>query len=85
MAKPKELYRQFRNLGIYEEKNVLDVARNNPDKDIMAIRFSDTELFNQPIPLKKIKEILEKDVSLQSSVHISKENFAKIYTLGIYT
>jgi len=85
MAKPKELYRQFRNLGIYEERNVLDVARNNPDKDIMAIRFSDTELFNQPIPLKKIKEILDKNVSLQSSWYISKENFAKIYTLGIYT
>lgn len=85
IGKPKELYRRFRNLGIYEERNVLDEAQNNLDKDIMAIRFSDTELFNKPIPLKKIKEVLDKKVTMQAACYISIENFAKIYTLGIHT
>jgi hypothetical protein len=85
IGKPKELYRRFRNLGIYEERNVLDEAQNNLDKDIMAIRFSDTELFNKPIPLKKIKEVLDKKVTMQAAYYISIENFAKIYTLGIHT
>lgn len=85
IGKPKDLYRRFRNLGIYEERNILGIARNNLNKEIMAIRFSDTELFEQTIPLKKIQEILEKKETLQNSCYISKESFAKIYTLGIHT
>lgn len=85
IGKPKELYRRFRNLGIYEEKNVLDVAQNNLDKDIMAIRFSDTELFSKTIPLKTIQEVLEKKILMQSACYISKENFATIYELGTIT
>jgi hypothetical protein len=85
IGKPKDLYRRFRNLGIYEERNILGIARNNLNKEIMAIRFSDTELFEQIIPLKKIQEILEKKETLQNSCYISKESFAKIYTLGIHT
>lgn len=58
IGKPKELYRRFRNLGIYEWQNVYNVVRGNPKQDIMAIAFSDPELFNQPIELKKVREII---------------------------
>ena len=85
IGKPQELYRRFRNLGIYEEKHVFEVAHNNLDKDIMVIRFTDTELFNKPIPLKTIQKILEKKVTMQNSCYISKESFARIYSLGTHT
>lgn len=84
IGKPKDLYRRFRNLGIYELKNVMDIAQKQGD-DIMAIRFGDTELFTQPVPLKSIQGILGKKIIPQSPLSISPENFAKIYTLGIYT
>lgn len=83
IGKPKELYRRFRNLGIYELDNVIDIAQKQDD-DIMAIRFCDTELFVKPVSLKNVKNILGKQSNIQSPVYISKEKFAKIYTLGIY-
>jgi hypothetical protein len=85
IAKPKELYRRFRNLGIYEWKNVLDVAHNKLDNDIMAIRFTDTELFKNPISLKKLQEVLDKKITVQGAFYVSKGDFAKLYTLGTYT
>lgn len=85
IGKPKELYRRFRDLGIYEEKNVFDVADNNLEKDIMALRFSDTELFNKFIPLTKIQEVLCSQSTMQGTCYISAKNFAKIYTLGTHT
>ncbi len=85
IGKPKELYRRFRDLGIYEEKNLLDVANNNLEKGIMAIRFSDTELFNEPIPLTKIQEVLGNKFPMASTYYISATEFAKIYTLGTHT
>ncbi len=82
IGKPKELYRRFRNLGIYEWQNVYNVARCNPKQDIMAIAFSDTELFSQPIELKKIREIIGKKVTMQLPYYISPEIFAIIYQMG---
>ena len=60
IGKPKELYKRFRRLGIYKFKNVLQTAKNNFDRKIMAIKFSDTELFSKPIELIEIQQILEK-------------------------
>lgn len=82
IGKPKELYRRFRNLGIYEWQNVYNVARGNPKQDIMAIAFSDTELFSQPIELKKIRGIIGKKVTMQLPYYISPEIFAIIYQMG---
>lgn len=86
IGKPKDLYRRFRNLGVYEWENVLlDVAHNKLDNDIMAIRFTDTEPLSNPIPLKKLQEILGKKVTMQGTFYISKDDFAKLYTLGTHT
>ena len=82
IGKPKELYRCFRNLGIYEWQNVLNIAHKNLDNEIMALRFSDTELLKQPISLKTVQEILGNKITMQSSCYIKSENFAKIYALG---
>ncbi|MBO1346021.1 MAG: GNAT family N-acetyltransferase [Hormoscilla sp. GUM202] len=82
IGKPEELYRRFRNLGIYERQNVYNVAHGNLEQDIMAIAFSDTELFSQPIPLKKVQEIIGKKVPMQLPYYISPEIFAIIYQMG---
>ncbi|BAY46757.1 GCN5-related N-acetyltransferase [Scytonema sp. HK-05] len=48
IAKPKELYQRFQRLGVY---TLSDILKINTDKDgnIMALRFSDIELFSSPV------------------------------------
>ena len=83
--KPEKLYRQFRHLGVYELKNLMTIANNKPDEDIMALRFSYTEIFNKPLTLKRIREIRENQTTVQSLFKISKEQFAIIYNEGTAT
>ncbi|MEG5138107.1 MULTISPECIES: GNAT family N-acetyltransferase [unclassified Microcoleus] len=80
--KPENLYRQFRSLGVYELKNLNTIAKNQPDRDIMAIRFSYTEIFTKPLTLKRLREILGNQTTVQSLFKISKEQFAIIYNEG---
>ena len=83
--KPEKLYRQFRHLGVYKLKNLMTIANNKPDEDIMALRFSYTEIFNKPLTLKRIREIRENQTTVQSLFKISKEQFAIIYNEGTAT
>jgi predicted nucleic acid-binding protein len=48
---PKNLYRRFRRLGIYDWNHVFELAKRDVETDIMALRFSDTELLKNPIEL----------------------------------
>lgn len=82
IAKPLDLYRRFRNLGIYSEPDILKVAKGDQAKEIMALRFSHTELFSNPIGFKKIRAILNKKVTIQSPTLIDKKDFVSIYILG---
>lgn len=82
VSKPLDLYRRFRNLGIYSDQDILKVAKGDRAKEIMALRFSHTELFSNPISFNKIREILNKKVTIQSPTFIDKECFVSIYILG---
>ncbi len=44
--KPKELFRRFRRLGVYEWRDVFKKSGNDLEKLMMTLRFSDTELFH---------------------------------------
>ena len=82
IGKPQELFRRFRRLGVYEWENVFESAENDMNKNIIAIRFSDSEVFAEPIPLKKLQQILGNRTTVQSLFKINPEKFANIYTLG---
>ncbi len=77
--KPEKLYRQFRNLGVYKLEDLIKITKNKPNEDIMAIRFSDTQIFSNVITLKELQDILKKQITLQGSLKITPEQFAKIY------
>ena len=81
---PNSLFRQFRRLGVYAFEDVLKTANNNQQSKVMAIKFSDTEIFNKPIFFDKIKEVLEKNITLQSPYKITEEQFYKLYNEGIF-
>jgi predicted GNAT family acetyltransferase len=82
IGKSKELYRRFQRLGVYNESNVESI-RKDKNGDIMAIRFSGTELFNNPIYFQELKQALNKDnLLLISPYEINNESFIKLYNLG---
>jgi predicted nucleic acid-binding protein len=85
LDKPKNLYRRFRRLGVYEWNHISQLARGDTDSTIMALRFSDTEPFACPIEWRRLQEILRENgckSQLQSPVGISPEVFSMLYVLG---
>jgi len=82
IGKPRDLYRLFRNLGIYEWSDIFKLTNNDENQEIMALRFSDTELFKRPVPLKQIQQILKNNSTMQSPRFIPPNTFAIIYKLG---
>jgi GNAT superfamily N-acetyltransferase len=82
IGKPKELYQRFQRLGVYSLADILKV-RPSKNGDIMAIRFSNTELFKKPIDYNDVQQILNKKVPFQSPYRIDKDQFKQMYHLGI--
>ena len=86
IASARSLFHRFKNFGIYEWKDVYELAEQNSDKVIKAIKFSDTEVFKNKIDLNKITQILNengrKKNTFTSPLEVSKEIFNKIYEIG---
>lgn len=81
-GKPKEIFRRFRRLGIYQWEEINRMIHGNLDKDIMALRFTLTEVFANPISLPDLKNAFAlrgKKFSIQSPLPISNKTFLEIY------
>jgi len=83
--KPEKLYRQFRSLGVYELKDLMTIAKDEPKADIMAIRFSHTQLFPNPLTLKIIQGILGNKTTVQRVFRLPETKFGIIYKEGTAT
>ncbi|MEH1916131.1 GNAT family N-acetyltransferase [Nostoc sp.] len=81
IGKSKELYRRFQRLGVYNERDI-EKIQTDKNANIMAIRFSDTELFNNHISFQELQQVLDKDKLLLISPNkINNESFIKLYNL----
>jgi len=83
--KPKQMYKRFNRLGVYQWNDVYNLANRNAECDIMALKFSYTELFKHPIPLKELKtKLIYYDIRspLQSPILIPDGLFSELYLLG---
>jgi hypothetical protein len=82
----KELFRRFRHYGIYEWKNILELAKGNADNPIKALRFRDTEVFKNPVSFKIVNEILQlngrKRNTFTGPLEITNKIFVEVYKLG---
>ena len=82
----KRLFGKNHRLGVYEWPQILQTAGNNPQEDIMAIRFGATELFKRPIARKTIEQILRargKPMPPISTVYeVTEDCFEEIYRHG---
>ena len=87
VGRPKNLYRRFRRLGVYEWSDVIGLADNDENRDVMVLRFSHTELLTSPIPWADLQKMLEQEegrrLLIQSPTRISTSCFLRLYELGI--
>ena len=86
IEKPKIIYNLFKRLGIYEWKDIYKTAKQDIDNEIMAIKFSHTQLFPNPVRRAKIEKIAKQSshgLQLFSPYNITQEVFIEIYKEGI--
>jgi hypothetical protein len=83
---PKMLFRKYKRLGVYKWEDVYRTAKNDINNKIMALKFSNSELFEEPIPWNKLKKILitfeDRGAPIQSPVYINDKTFKEIYRIG---
>jgi GNAT superfamily N-acetyltransferase len=79
---PEELFARFHHLGVWPLDKIAHAAR---DGKVQGLRFSNTEMFAHPVPLKRLRE-LEREHHAQlvapSPRRISRERFATVYEEG---
>lgn len=84
--KPKVLYSSFKRLGVYKWEDVYRAAGGDVDQEIMAFRFSGTELFSNPIHWDELQEIWMREkgqkFNILSPVRISNDTFLHLYKMG---
>ena len=80
------LFKRHSRLGVYRWEDVLALAKNDPEGEIMAFRFSGTELMRSPIRMNEIRAILrgERDATPQFTTVLALKppEFARLYRKG---
>lgn len=82
---PKELFKRFRRFGVYEWRHVLDTA-GSIDGNLMAIEFTNTELFRKPLDWESLQNVLRshgrENYTFPSPVEIDEGLFFSLYRHG---
>lgn len=83
----KDLFKKYERYGVYSwDRHVKVLAKDDANRDIKVLRFSDSESFRNTIPLRKVKQILrdagEKDNNFQAPLKISSKTFINLYSLA---
>ncbi len=85
--KPKTLFPRFRRLGVYKWQDVFEVAKEDLDQEIMAFRFSYTEVFKKPVSRNDLQKVWQKETGrnfhIQSPLAISSQRFFQFYKKGM--
>ncbi len=83
--KPKLLFKRFQRLGVYEWPDLVETAKGDYDRNIMAIQFHDTEPIG-PAKWDTFQTILKRHgilTQLQSPCRIPPTVFNEIYALAL--
>jgi hypothetical protein len=78
----KVLFNEFRRLGVFEWRDILSMAGDDPTKEILALRFADTELFDYSFPGAEAKALGILN-NFTSPVKVQETAFAEIYRHGM--
>ena len=53
----KDIFRKYQKRGTLNRKAVVEIAKGNPEGEVMALSFSETHPFPRPVSLDEIREI----------------------------
>jgi GNAT superfamily N-acetyltransferase/predicted nucleic acid-binding protein len=79
---PPVLFQRFRHLGVWRLDQVTHASKGGK---VQGLRFADTEIFPQPIPLRHLKQLAAEhgqSLALRSPQRISPGLFTAIYQKG---
>ena len=82
---PKELFRQFKKIGTLKSEDLYEMCGREPLRELMAIQFSHTFLFEKPIALDAVRKAFEEEdvgFSVQSPRRLQPSTFRKLFELG---
>jgi predicted nucleic acid-binding protein/GNAT superfamily N-acetyltransferase len=83
----KKQYNEFKKYGIYEWNDLYKLAHKNIENSVKALKFSDTEVFEKIVPLRKITEILlsnnRKRNTFTSPLEVNNTVFNDVYILSL--
>ena len=83
VAPAADLFRRHRRLGTYAWSDIVGTTGGDKNKEMMAVRFTDTILFQNPIPYERLQPIVRAfDVrtTFQSPRPIGSELFTALFT-----
>lgn len=88
-GKGQELYRRFKQYGIYEWPDIYDLCGGDKDEDIRALKFSHTELFKQPVCYDEVQKVLanygyKTPNTFAGPLEVKREVFIDLYKKGMY-
>ena len=82
---PKVLFKKFKKFGVLDWKHLYEMCGRNTETEIMALRFSHTFPFPQPVSLEAMRTVFKENkigLGLQSPLKIPTEIFCKLFQLG---
>jgi predicted nucleic acid-binding protein/GNAT superfamily N-acetyltransferase len=80
-APAKELYKKYQRLGVYRWDDLVKKANGKPEGSLTVIHFYQTELFQNPISKKDLKNYNINGVPFGPH-GLSEDQFMKIYSRG---
>lgn len=78
----KSVFNAFRRLGVYEWEQIREMVEGDPMREILALRFADTELFERPFPGEQAKALGIRN-NFTSPVKVPESAFTAIYRHGM--
>lgn len=83
---PNNLYRRFARYGVYDARDVREAASRRSGL-VEVIRFADTEIFDRPVTLDRLRRLIanhsaQPNLVLRSASAIDDELFEMIYREG---
>lgn len=82
---PKALFKKFKRFGILEWRDLYRICGGDPTREIMALVFSHTFSFREPVSLKRMRSVFREDglgLTLQSPLRIPGETFRRMFEHG---
>ena len=82
---PRELFRKYRRQGVLDWDQIYEMCSGDLDSKIMALTFSHTFPFREPIALDVLRNVYTEDgqnLVLQSPSNVPLSTFQKLFRLG---